>query len=146
VTAGAPLAATPCPLLTLLHRRLCCNVRFVLPFSTTCAPSTPATGVLPATGRAKELLRERIAFLYVDGHPTSPEIRPSTLLRHPQAEWVLRLVGSFSTTLVPPGDQWLAEVRTAGPERPLRVVPVEHLTSEDGVRPEILERWSVLRS
>jgi hypothetical protein len=59
---------------------------------------------------------------------------------------VLRLVGSFSTTLVPPGDQWLAEVRTAGPERPLRVVPVEHLTSEDGVRPEILERWSALRS
>jgi transcriptional regulator with XRE-family HTH domain len=93
-----------------------------------------------------ELLRERIAFLYVDGHPTSPEIRPSTLLRHPQAEWVLRLVGSFSTTLVPPGGQWPAEVRMAGPEGPLRVVPAEHLTVEDGVRPEILERWSALRS
>ena len=91
------------------------------------------------------LLRERIAFLYVDGHPTSPEIRPSTLLRHPQAEWVLRLVGSFSTTLIPPGDPWPTEVRLPGPEGPLRVIPAEHLAEDDGVRPEILERWSALR-
>ena len=90
------------------------------------------------------LLRERIAFLYVDGHPTSPEIRPSTLRRFPQAEWVLRLVGSFSTTLVPPGQQWPIEARLAGPEGPLRVVPAEQLTPDDGVRPEILERWREL--
>lgn len=92
-----------------------------------------------------DLLRERIAFLYVDGSPTSPEIRPSTLVRHPQAEWVLRLVGSFSTTLIPPGEQWPTEVRMAGPEGPLRVVPAERLGPEDGIRPEILQRWLVLR-
>jgi len=91
------------------------------------------------------LLRERIALLRVDGQLTSPTIRPSTLLRHPQAEWELRLVGSFSTTVVPPGQPWPSEVRTPGPEGPLRVVPADQLGPEDGVRPEILERWLALR-
>lgn len=92
-----------------------------------------------------ELLRERIAFLYVDGQPTSPDIRPSTLVRHPEAEWVLRLVGSFSTTLVPAGGSWPAEVRLDSEQGPLRVVPAADLGPEDGVRPEILARWLARR-
>ena len=92
-----------------------------------------------------EILRKDIAFLVVDGHPTSPLIRPETLRRHPEAEWVLRLVGPVSTTVVPAGDPWPAEVRVEGPDGPLRVVLPENLTVEDGVRPELLDRWLARR-
>lgn len=92
------------------------------------------------------LLRRRIALLYVDGELTSPEIRPSTLVRRPEAEWLLRLAGHFSTTMVPPGGTWPAEVRMEGERGPLRVVVASDLGPQDGVRPEILARWTAQRS
>lgn len=92
-----------------------------------------------------EVLRHDIACLIVDGRPTSPVIRPETLRRHPEAEWTLRLVGPFSTTVVPHGAQWPAEIRVDGEDGPLRVVVPESLSETEGVRPFILERWLARR-
>lgn len=92
------------------------------------------------------LLRRRLALLYVDGELSSPVTRASTLARHPEAEWQLGWVGTFSTTVVGPGGSWPAEVRLAGEEGPLRVVVAEDLGPEDGVRPDVMERWLARRA
>lgn len=92
------------------------------------------------------LLRRRLALLYVDGELSSPVTRASTLVRHPEAEWQLGWVGTFSTTVVAPGGSWPAEVRLSGEEGPLRVVVAEDLGPEDGVRPDVMERWLARRA
>ncbi|MEX2289271.1 MAG: helix-turn-helix transcriptional regulator [Mycobacteriales bacterium] len=91
------------------------------------------------------LLLRRLALLYVDGELSSPTTRASTLVRHPEAEWRLGWVGTFSTTVVGPGGSWPAEVRVDGEEGPLRVVVAADLGPDDGVRPDVLERWLARR-
>lgn len=99
------------------------------------------------------LLQRRIALFSYEGQWSSPNIRPSHLRgQHP--EWLLRDVGRFATRLVPSGEPWPREVRVvtsvahSDPERRvlLRVVPAEDLGPEDGVRPEVLERYLARRA
>lgn len=86
-------------------------------------------------------LRPHFITILEDGEFRGLEVRPGTFARNPRATWRVKLVGVFTTIVVPPGDPWPAEVRIDGEEGPLRVLTPGQLTVEDGVRPELLERW-----
>ena len=60
---------------------------------------------------------------------------------HPVATWRVDLVGDVETVVVPPGGPWPQEVRVDTGSRPLRVVAPDHLGEDDGVRPDVLQRW-----
>ena len=93
---------------------------------------------------AAALTRE-FACILEDGVFCGLDVRPGTFARNPRATWRVNLVGRFDTYVVPPGDPWPTEVRVDGNDGPLRVVAPEGLTEQDGVRPELLQRWLARR-
>jgi transcriptional regulator with XRE-family HTH domain len=87
---------------------------------------------------AAAALAAAYASLVLDGEARALDVRPGTLVRHPQATWRVGWVPDF-----------LVEVTGRLPEHEtitlddatLRVVPGPSLGAADGVRPLALERW-----
>lgn len=104
-------------------------------------PDDPAT-----LDEMTAMLKWRHPWLYVDGEPTSPFICLDTWARHPVARWRSTTAGFFETVVVPAGDPWPVEVRLDADLGTLRVIPGEHLRPEDGVRPDVLDRWLARRA
>jgi transcriptional regulator with XRE-family HTH domain len=115
-------------------------------------PVEPADGRLlagaddEAVVRLAAALRGRYAQLQEEGGFFGVELGPPILRRHPEARWFVRDVGTFTTRLVPAGEPWPAAERVDTPDGPLRVVPATNLGLDDGVQPEVLDRWVAVRA
>lgn len=92
-----------------------------------------------------EVFSWHFPWLYVDGEATSIVVRPGRFAAHPVALWNVTGNGHFTTVVVEPGAPWPVEVRLDGDLGVLRVVPGELLGEEDGVRPDVLDRWRARR-
>lgn len=93
-----------------------------------------------------ELFHRQFATILEEGVFCGLEVRPGTFARNPTATWRVNLVGCFDTCVVAPGTPWPREVRVDADAGPLRVAAPDDLTSEDGVRPEVLLRWRQRRA
>ena len=95
----------------------------------------------PSLAALSAFLRPRHLLFLEDGHWRGSSVPPGMLRDNPVATWRVDLVGDVETVVVPAGGRWPQEVRVDLEGRPLRVVAPDHLTEDDGVRSEVLERW-----
>ena len=95
---------------------------------------------------ARAFMSGSVPWRETEGHFGSLPVRPTTFVEHPVARWTLADVGPFRTQLVPAGSTWPVEQRLDTPHGPLRVLAPDALTEDDGVLPEVLQAWRLLRA
>lgn len=91
------------------------------------------------------LLRRCMVNLLEDGRPVGASYDPAMLQRHRDSSWVVRGV-QFRLTVLDQTQAWPTEVRMSGRDGPLRVLAAAELGEQEGVRPEVLQRWLERRS
>lgn len=91
------------------------------------------------------LLRRLMVNLLEAGHAVGASYDPTMLQRHPDSSWVAR-GAEFRLTVLGETQAWPTEVRMAGKDGPLRVLAPAEVGEDEGVRPEVLQRWRERRS